>query len=45
MTPAAFNQALKLRTDCLQDISRGSAIDFNEMYDAINDLRQRSKKP
>ncbi len=45
MTPAAFNQALKLRTDCLQDISRGSAIDFNEMYDAINDLRQRSKQP
>ncbi len=40
-----FNQALKLRIDCLQDVSRGSAIDVDEMYTAINDLRRRSKQP
>ena len=45
MTSSDFNQALKLRTDCLQDLSRGSGIDEGEMYDAINDLRRRSKQP
>jgi hypothetical protein len=40
-----FNQALKLRVDCLQDLARGSAVDVDEMYDAINALRHRSKQP
>lgn len=40
-----FNHALKLRIDCLRDLSQGSAVDVNEMYDAINDLRHRNKQP
>jgi hypothetical protein len=40
-----FKQALKLRIDCLQDLSQGSGVDEGEMYDAINDLRRRSKQP
>ncbi len=39
----AFNQALKLRTDCLQELSQGSAIDVDEMYDAINELRHQKQ--
>ncbi len=45
MTSHDFNQALKLRTDCLQDLSQGSGVDEGEMYDAINDLRRRGKQP
>ena len=45
LTPDAFNQALKLRTDCLLKISQGSGIDTDEMYDAINDLRHQKKQP
>ncbi|MBV9257482.1 MAG: hypothetical protein JO215_05635 [Ktedonobacteraceae bacterium] len=45
MPSDAFNQALKLRTDCLQELSRGSAVDVDEMYNAINKLRRRSKQP
>lgn len=45
MASDAFNQALKLRIDCLRDISQGSAIDSDEMYKAIEDLRNRSKQP
>lgn len=41
----AFNHALKLRIGCLRDLSQGSAVDVNEMYDAINDLRHRNKQP
>ncbi len=43
MTPADFNTALKQRIDCLQDTSQGSGVGTNEMYEAINDLRRRSK--
>ncbi|MBV9709311.1 MAG: hypothetical protein JO011_00175 [Ktedonobacteraceae bacterium] len=45
MPSDAFNQGLKLRTDCLQELSRGSAVDVDEMYNAINKLRRRSKQP
>jgi hypothetical protein len=41
----AFNQALKLRTDCLRELSRGSAVDVDEMYNAINELRNRNPQP
>jgi hypothetical protein len=43
MNCADFKTALQLRIDCLQEISQGSGIDINEMYDAVNDLRHRDK--
>jgi hypothetical protein len=42
VTPQEFNKALKLRVDCLKDISRGSGIGAQEMFEAVNDLRTRS---
>ncbi len=40
-----FSQALKQRTDCLQELSQGSGVGMNEMYDAIEEVRKRTKKP
>jgi len=45
VTPQEFNQALKLRIDCLNDLSQGSGVDSRRMYDAINDLRQNISHP
>jgi hypothetical protein len=45
MTGQDFARALKLRTDCLQELSQGSGASTREMYDAINDLRRREKRP
>ncbi len=45
MTCSDFATALKQRTDCLQELSQGQGVDMPQMYDAISDLRKRSKKP
>ncbi|HZO71400.1 MAG TPA: hypothetical protein VFB60_04305 [Ktedonobacteraceae bacterium] len=45
MTCQDFTTALELRCDCLNDLSQSSGADLQEMYDAINDLRRRSKRP
>ncbi|HLG61324.1 MAG TPA: hypothetical protein VKY19_05290 [Ktedonosporobacter sp.] len=45
MTCQDFTAALELRCDCLNDLSQSSGADLQEMYDAINDLRNRSKRP
>src|SRR6266571_2477436 len=44
MTPAAFAKALKLRTECLEELSQSGGVGMHQMYDAINDLRKREKK-
>jgi hypothetical protein len=45
VAPQDFSKALKLRIDCLKDISQGSGIAAREMFEAINDLRTRSSQP
>lgn len=40
-----FTTALELRCDCLNELSQSSGADLQEMYEAINDLRNRSKRP
>ena len=45
MTSQDFGHALKLRTDCLKELSQGSGVSTREMYDAVNDLRSREKRP
>jgi hypothetical protein len=45
MTSAEFNTALKQRTDSLQHLAKSQGIDTSQMYDAIDKLRKRSKKP
>ncbi len=40
-----FNTALKLRIDCLNDLSQGSGVGAREMFDAIADLRERASQP
>ena len=42
MSRSDFNTALQMRIDCLQEISQGGGVDTDDMYDAINELRQRS---
>jgi len=44
MTPAAFAKALKLRTECLEELSQSGGVGMHQMYDAINDLRKREQK-
>lgn len=44
MTPDAFDKALKLRIDCMEELSQGSGADMRQMYDAIRQLRKREKK-
>ncbi len=43
MSCAEFNAGLKERKDCLQEIAQGGGVDTGDMYDAIQELRQRSK--
>ena len=45
VTPQEFNKALKLRIDCLKDLSQGSGVGAREMFDAISDLRIRASQP
>src|SRR6266700_1205021 len=40
-----FAVALKRRSDCLKEISQGTGVGAEEMYEAIEDLREREKKP
>lgn len=42
VAPPAFNAALNARIECLRELSQGSGVGMQEMYDAINELRQRS---
>ena len=44
MTTSDFTDALDQRTDCLQELSRGSGVDTRQMYEAIERLRKRNKK-
>src|SRR5690349_6421762 len=44
MTPDAFDKALKLREDCMEDLARGSGVDMRQMFNAIRQLRRREKK-
>lgn len=43
MTCTDFSLAFKERIDCLRDLSQGRGIDPGQMYDAIDELRKRSK--
>jgi hypothetical protein len=43
MPSPAFASALKCRTDCLQELSQDRGIDTGQMYDAIQDLRERER--
>ena len=45
VTSQEFNKALKVRIDCLKDLSQGSGVDSRQMYDAINDLRHNISQP
>jgi hypothetical protein len=45
MAKQDFNAALKERTDCLRTLSLGAGVSPNEMYDALTELRDRSKRP
>ena len=45
VAPQEFNKALQLRVDCLKDISQGSGISAQEMFEAVSDLRSRSAQP
>jgi hypothetical protein len=44
ITPGEFATALQQRIDCLEEISQGQGIDMQRMFQAIHDLRTRSKK-
>jgi hypothetical protein len=39
-----FPVALKRRIDCLKELSRGNGVGAEEMYEAIEDVREREKK-
>jgi hypothetical protein len=43
MSCTDFNAALKARTDCLKELSQGRGVDTGQMYDAIDELRNRGK--
>jgi hypothetical protein len=45
MAKQDFNAALKERADCLRTLSLGAGVSPNEMYDALTELRDRSKRP
>ena len=40
-TPDEFQAAQQLRVECLRELSQGSGADLEEMYIAIEDVRQR----
>ncbi len=42
--PGEFAIALQQRMDCLEEISQGQGIDMQRMFQAIHDLRTRSRK-
>ncbi|HEY4383551.1 MAG TPA: hypothetical protein VGN34_03615 [Ktedonobacteraceae bacterium] len=42
-TPQDFQAARQLRVECLRELSQGSGADLDEMYIAIEDVRQRKK--
>lgn len=44
MSPTDFASALTCRIDCLRTLSQQQNVDTSEMYDAIQELRQREKK-
>jgi hypothetical protein len=44
MSSSDFATALDQRTDCLQEMSRGSGIDTRQMYEAVERLRKRNKR-
>jgi hypothetical protein len=44
MTSSDFATALKQRTNCLEELSKGSGVDPRQMYNAIEKLRRRNKK-
>ena len=44
ITPGEFAIALQRRIDCLEEVSQGQGIDMQRMFQAIHDLRTRSKK-
>lgn len=39
-----FTAGLKLRTDCLQELSQDRSVDNSQMFDAIQALREQEKK-
>jgi hypothetical protein len=43
MSYADFNTAFQQRIDCLQELAQGGGVDTGDMYDAIQELRQRSQ--
>jgi hypothetical protein len=44
MTPDAFDKALKVREECMEEVAQGSGVDMRQMYDAIRQLRRREKR-
>ncbi len=44
MPSSNFTQAFKRRIACLQELSRGQGVNMHQMYDAINELREREQK-
>ena len=44
ITPDEFAIALQQRIDCLEEVSQGQGIEMQRMFQAIHDLRTRSKK-
>jgi hypothetical protein len=44
MTPDAFDKALKLRVECMEELIQGSGADMRQLFDAIRQLRRREKK-
>jgi hypothetical protein len=44
MSSSDFVTAVKQRTDCLEELSKGSGVDTRKMYDAIEKLRRRNRK-
>lgn len=44
LAPAEFTTAFQQRIDCLEELSQGQGADIQQMYDAIQDLRERTKK-
>ena len=44
MPPQEVAAALKRRIDCLQELSQDRSVDTNQMYDAINKLRECEKQ-
>jgi hypothetical protein len=43
-TPSEFSEALQQRVDCLEKLSHGQGANMQEMYNAIDKLRKRTKK-